>query len=166
MQVVNSVFTSLNPKIIHAYDTTVSSCDDCKVCHYKPSCKFTDDMTWINDTLEHIDTLVVASPIYFGSLTDQVMTIINRFQPYFEKKFTHNIPVPTIKNIYLISTCASKSHTMFDGPKTTLKILKDLFSATNTHILTLTNTDNLDSVVSTFQDDIDTFTSTIKKELT
>jgi hypothetical protein len=94
------------------------------------------------------------------------MTIINRFQPYFEKKFTHNIPVPTIKNIYLISTCASTSQTMFDGPSVTLNILKDLFSATNTKTLTLTNTDDLDDVVSTYQKDIDTFTSSIKKELT
>ncbi len=123
-------------------------------------------MAHINDDLDHIDTLVIASPIYFGGLTDQLTKIINRFQPFFEKKFTHKIPVPTIRNIYLISTCASKTDTMFDGPKVTLKILKDLFSATNTKTLTLTNTDNLDDIVSTYQDTIDTFSSTIKKELT
>ncbi len=166
MQVVHKIFASGNAKIIHAYESHVSSCDDCKVCHYKPSCKFNDDMKLINEILDQIDTLVIASPIYFGGLSDQLMTIINRFQPYFEKKFTHKLPVPIIKNIYLISTCASKSHTMFDGPNVTLNILKDLFSATNTNTLTLTNTDDLDDIVSTYQNDINAFKSTIKKELT
>jgi len=123
-------------------------------------------MVEITTLLDSVDTLVIASPIYFGSLSDTLMRIINRFQPYFEKKFTHKLPVPTIKNIYLISTCASQSTSMFNGPKVTLTILKDLFNATNTDTLTLTNTDHLEDVVIAYKEAIATFTSTIKKELT
>jgi multimeric flavodoxin WrbA len=166
MQIVSRVFDAYTPHILHAYDTNVSSCDDCKVCHYKPSCKFNDDMSLVYTALDDIDTLVIASPIYFGSLSDKIMSIINRFQPYFEKKFTHNISVPKIKNIYLISTCASKSTSMFNGPNISLKILSDLFNATNTHTLTFTNTDNIDDVVAENKDEIDSFTTMIKKELT
>ena len=165
MNVVNALFEPNTLTTIHAYEQYLHPCDDCKVCRKHLRCKYTDAMQPVFKALKETNTLIIASPIYFGALTDQLMRIINRFQSLFEAKFTHEKTFTTIDNLILISTCASTDKTMFQGATLTLDILKKLFNSKNTLSLTLTNTESIKDITTTYKEAINTFKQTLKKEL-
>ena len=115
-------------KIVNLYDLEFESCDDCQYCNHKIECKKKDDMHDIYDLLKKTDTLVISSPIYFGCLSDVTMKAINRFQRYFNQKFSlkdHNLP--PVKNLVLVSTQGGEDKRMFRGAKETMRILSILF---------------------------------------
>lgn|GEM_PF-878859 len=142
MTLATALFNTDN--IIHAYDKEVNSCDDCKYCNFKAGCKFkNDDMPFIIEKIHEADTLVIASPIYFGTLSDQTLKILNRFQQFFSAKFTLDGPYPKIKNLIMINTCGANNLTMFEGVKVTLNILKSLFDAERVEHITVANTDEV-----------------------
>ena len=132
MEVANLLLsdTTQEVNIVNAYDVKVSSCDDCKYCEHKVGCKQHDDMDEVYNLLFQADTLILASPIYFGTMTDKMMTIINRFQRFYNEKFVHETEVPTFTNMMLISTQGSQKTRMFNGAKETFHILKKLFEPT------------------------------------
>ena len=154
-----SLFKALFPKIdeaeiLHAYDLNIHPCDDCRVCQKKISCQYNDDdFSVIKDTLLQNDTIILISPVYFGSFTDQLLKIINRFQQFFAQKFTHQAPLKHIKHIYVVASCGAKNQEMFDGMALSLKILGSLFEA-KTHLFTFTGADQVKNYTQHYQTDI------------
>lgn len=163
MQVAKAIFNDFDT-IFNVYDLTINACDDCKVCHYSLNCKFDDDMSKVLDTLNNCDHLVLVSPIYFGSLSDQLMKLINRFQVLFEQKFTHQKAIIKLPKLTMISTCAAKDEGMFDGAKLTLKILENLFDVKEVNKLFLTNTDMIDDICQVYQEQIYQFKKSINPQ--
>jgi len=128
---------------IHVYDLDLKSCDDCKYCTHVAGCKFKkDDMTTVIEAINNADTLIIASPIYFGALSDQLLKVINRFQQFFSAKFNLNAPYPTVDKLYFVNTCGADNETMFDGARLTMNILASLTNAKTHKQFTLKNTDN------------------------
>ncbi len=125
----------------HAYEMSIESCTDCGFCDKRPACIFDDDMDAIISALHHDDTLILASPIYFGALSDKLLAILNRLQMLFKKKFTHKQEIPDIKRLYIVATCGAGNAVMFDGAHLTLTILKQLFNAETARLFTLKGTD-------------------------
>lgn len=129
------------------YNYKIESCDDCKYCDHKTACSKKDDMTRIYDDLYNTETLIIASPIYFGSLSDITMKVINRFQRYYSQKYVLNdLDIPKFKNIILVSTQASDKLYMFDGPKATMNILGKLFSPLNTQSILVPSSDDINYI--------------------
>lgn len=129
---------------INVYDINVDSCDDCKYCSTKIGCVKKDDMNRIYDMLEETNTLIVSSPVYFGSLSDKTLAVINRFQRYFGQKFDlKDINIPKIDNVIFVSTAGSKKSRMFRGLKETSRILAFLFESKNNINLFIGNSDNI-----------------------
>ncbi len=118
--------------IVNTYGLNVTSCDDCKYCSTKVGCKYSDDMDKIYKYLLKTDTLIISSPIYFGSLSDKLMKVINRFQRYYSQRFDLKDPnVPNIQNLILITTQGSFKKKMFKGAALTYDILMALFNTQN-----------------------------------
>jgi len=116
-------------KVIDSYQSKIISCDDCQYCSKAIGCPKQDDFESISNLIYHASTLIIASPVYFGGLSDQSMKIINRFQQYFGQKFMikdKNYPRP--RNLIFITTQGSKKRAMNKGPKQTFNILSSLFS--------------------------------------
>lgn len=133
MKVVNQLLKDNSEKItrLNTYDLIVDSCDDCKYCDHQIGCSKKDDMTPIYTLLKSADTLIIASPIYFGGLSDKIMKVINRFQRYYSQKFVlKNMNIPQFKNLILVSTQGSDKVRMFNGAKETMNILTKLFEPT------------------------------------
>lgn len=141
-----TLFGALFPNIkaddvFHAYDLNIHPCDDCKVCQTKMTCPYNDDdFKKIDAVLRKSDTLILISPVYFGSFSDQLLKIINRFQQYFAQKFSHQKPLKNINHIYVVTTCGAANQNMFAGMKLSLKILESLFEAKG-HLFGFTNSD-------------------------
>jgi multimeric flavodoxin WrbA len=131
-------------KIINSYESNIISCDDCQYCNKIIGCPKEDDFEKISQLLHQCSTLIIASPVYFGGLSDQMMKIINRFQQYFSQKMLikdKNYPRP--KNIIFITTQGSKKRAMNHGPRQTFNILKSLFAPQESIQIFISNSDDI-----------------------
>lgn len=67
--------------IIH--DLDVALCSGCELCNKGNDCRYEDDGTEIIDKLANGASVILASPIYFGQMTAQAKTIVDRFYSIF-----------------------------------------------------------------------------------
>ncbi len=82
-------------------------CIACGGCAKTGRCILKDDYTTLNDKIEAADHLIFATPIYFGSMCAQLKALIDRGQPFFEKKYNLKQPSPAreTEKSCLILTC-------------------------------------------------------------
>lgn len=73
--------------IVNVYDKKVAPCTDCKYCHSKEQCAIKDDMQEIYNKISDSDVIVIASPMYFSSVTAPMKAVIDRLQIYWSKKY-------------------------------------------------------------------------------
>ena len=55
-------------------------CQECAIIRKDARCRIRDDMQKIYPAIEQADAVVVASPVFFGSLSAQTKMMIDRFQ--------------------------------------------------------------------------------------
>lgn len=132
-----------NYKEIRAYDYDVKPCDDCKYCNYQTGCKW-PDMEELYDLLSSCDELIIASPLYFGALSSELLKVITRFQTYFAQKYTRDMPLFKIQKSTLLVTAGGKYPDMFDGPIATMKVLNMLFGVEEYNEILINDTDNME----------------------
>ncbi|ABK13963.1 MULTISPECIES: flavodoxin family protein [Methanothrix] len=65
----------------------VGFCTDCGECSKGKPCPIDDDMVKIYELLQNADGIVVASPVYFGSVTAQLKAIFDRTLPLRRQGF-------------------------------------------------------------------------------
>ncbi|MDD3904984.1 MAG: flavodoxin family protein [Candidatus Omnitrophica bacterium] len=71
-------------------------CRSCGGCSDTASCIVEDDMRLIRARVSEADVLIVASPVYYGSISAQLKTMIDRFQPNWIAKYA--LKKPVLKN--------------------------------------------------------------------
>jgi multimeric flavodoxin WrbA len=69
----------------------------CQACYYckevqEARCKVKDDMAKIMDAINNADGILVASPIYWGHVTAQTKTWLDRMFPYIDMKVGSRLP--------------------------------------------------------------------------
>lgn len=77
-----SVSEEINVKIIRLYDLDYKGCISCLACKLKGKasniCRFKDALTPVLEEIATADGLVLGSPIYFGEVTGQMRTFLER----------------------------------------------------------------------------------------
>jgi len=70
-------------------ELTLRPCQNCGYCERHGVCRFADadDMKIIYPLLDTCDRFVVASPIYFASVSAQLKVMLDRCQPYWVRRF-------------------------------------------------------------------------------
>ena len=106
-----------------------SPCQECENIRDDGTCIIEDDMQPLYKKIEDADAVILASPIFFGSLSAQTKMMIDRFQcawraKYILKKETSNKK----RNGAFISVEASRRQDFFDNAKA---IIKNLFATIN-----------------------------------
>jgi len=66
-------------------------CDECNGCYATSRCIIEDDINGIYDKLDQTDVIVLASPIFFGSVSAQAKTFIDRCQPHWVKTYLKKV---------------------------------------------------------------------------
>jgi len=85
-------------RVLSMYDG-VSPCLDCRYCWTRPGCAVQDGMQEIYDFLPDCDNVVLASPVWFSSLSGPLLNLASRFQTYFAGRMFRKEPAPlTPKN--------------------------------------------------------------------
>ena len=78
----NSVSSQIDVKTIRLYGLDYKGCMSCMACKIKGKasnvCKFKDTLTPILEEIALADGLVLGSPIYFGDVTGQMRTFLER----------------------------------------------------------------------------------------
>jgi multimeric flavodoxin WrbA len=64
-----------------------SPCQECGDCDETGECTTQDDMQALYQKLEEADGIILASPIFFGSLSAQTKMMIDRFQCWWAAKY-------------------------------------------------------------------------------
>ncbi|MEM1581197.1 MAG: flavodoxin family protein [candidate division WOR-3 bacterium] len=64
--------------IIRLADKEVKPCDACLSCRKTGECHIKDDFQEIFNKMLEADGVILASPVYFGSATPQIMALIDR----------------------------------------------------------------------------------------
>ena len=74
-------------------DLDIAPCSGCELCRKGKDCRYTDDGTEIIDQLADGAGVILASPIYFGQMSAQAKTIVDRFYSIFnnpDKSFSED----------------------------------------------------------------------------
>ena len=71
----------------------ISPCIDCRYCWTHEGCALKDGMQEIYEYLIGCDNIVLASPIWFSSLSGPALNLTSRFQTYFSARRFRNAPV-------------------------------------------------------------------------
>ncbi len=106
-----------NVNLYRVADMNIGGCMGCGHCFKeKGVCGQKDDMPPVLDSLRNADALVLASPIYYWSVTAQIKLAIDRMYPL--------IPVKApIKRAAMLLTCGNKSEDVNEGAIFMLKRL-------------------------------------------
>jgi len=69
-------------------------CQNCGGCDDTGRCVIQDDMQEIHAAIRSADRIIVASPIFFFSVSAQTKIMIDRCQAFWSEKYVHKKPVP------------------------------------------------------------------------
>jgi multimeric flavodoxin WrbA len=106
-----------------------SPCQECANVRDDGSCLIEDDMQLLYRKIEEADVIILASPIFFGSLSAQAKMMIDRFQCSWRAKYILKKDIFTRKRKgAFISVEASDRKDFFDNAKS---IVKNLFAVIN-----------------------------------
>ena len=70
-------------ELIHLYDLSYKGCISCFACKRKGGksygkCGYTDELTPVLEKIEAADAVILASPIYFGNVTGELRSLMER----------------------------------------------------------------------------------------
>jgi multimeric flavodoxin WrbA len=99
----------------------ITPCKEIYHCLEDGTCPLRDDMTALYDTILAADAIIVASPIFFYTVSAQVLAFMSRCQAFWARKYVlKNLDIPVKKGAF-IAVGATRGLKLFDGPKLTLK---------------------------------------------
>ncbi|MFC1666437.1 flavodoxin family protein [Candidatus Omnitrophota bacterium] len=106
-----------------------SPCQECKDMKDNEDCILHDDMQKIYEKIRNTDALILASPIFFGSLSAQTKMMIDRFQCIWRAKYIlkKDIGFKKAKGAF-ISVSGADRKDFFDNAKS---IVRNLFAVIN-----------------------------------
>ena len=119
-----------NVTLFRTADMKIGGCLGCGHCfEEKGVCVQKDDMPRILDALWKADALVLASPIYYWSVTAQIKLAIDRMYPLISVK-------APIKRAAMLLTCGNKSEDVNEGAIFMLKRLCSAYGWENAGAIT------------------------------
>ena len=72
---------------------SIKPCQDCGGCEETGACIFHDDMDGIYDAVRAADRIILASPIFFFSLSAQAKLVIDRCQSFWCERYLLKRPI-------------------------------------------------------------------------
>jgi multimeric flavodoxin WrbA len=106
-------------KKVHVRKLNISPCLACGECEETGKCTISDDMDIVYEALLNTECLVLASPIYFYSVTAQVKILIDRCHVLWYKRRVSNNN--GFRPAFFISVAGTKGKRVFDGAMLTIK---------------------------------------------
>ena len=108
----------------------INACIECRRCDESAECAVkTDDMQQIYSRIRNVDAIVLASPIFFMSVSAQTKAMIDRCQSYWVERFVHGVRAyegrERPKGLY-VACAGSQREIVFDPAR---HVVKAFFAA-------------------------------------
>lgn len=104
----SSVSSDVEVKIVRLYDLDYKGCISCMACKIKGRasniCKFKDALTPVLEEIAQADGLVLGSPIYFGDVTGQMRTFLERLAFPWLSYNDYSMTAPKRMPVVLVET--------------------------------------------------------------
>lgn len=113
---------------VYLRDLKITPCLEIYACRKDGKCPIRDDMQNLYGKIIETDILVVASPIFFYSVSAQAKAFIDRCQAFWSQKYLLKQPVAPGKEMrkgVFISVGGSKGEKVFEGALMTMKYFFD-----------------------------------------
>ena len=118
----------------------IAACREIYACVKDGNCPIKDDMTGIYDKLVKADAVIVATPIFFYTVSAQLAALISRCQALWSRRYVLNRDIPPKKGAF-IAVGATKGDKLFDGPKLTVRYFFKAINAEYTDELLIRGVD-------------------------
>jgi multimeric flavodoxin WrbA len=118
----------------------IGPCREIYACVKDGNCPIKDDMTGLYDKLVNADAIIVATPIFFYTVSAQLMNLISRCQALWSRRYTLNMAMPEKKGAFM-AVGATKGAKLFDGPKLTIRYFFKAINADYTDELLIRGVD-------------------------
>ncbi len=111
-------------------DIDFCACQECGDCDETGECTQDDDMQELYQKFKETDSIILASPIFFGSLPAQVKMMIDRCQCLWVAKYVLKRPLPDKNRRKGVFICVGgmNRQDFFEGAK---KLVKIFFATLN-----------------------------------
>ena len=107
----------------------ITPCKEYYACLKDGNCVIRDGMDDVYAKLLAADAVIIASPMFFYTISAQLMVLISRCQALWARKYVlKNMDIPPKKGAF-IAVGATRGAKLFDGPRLTIKYF---FQAINT----------------------------------
>ena len=113
---------------VYLRDLKITPCLEIYACRKDGKCPIRDDMQNLYGKIIETDILVVASPVFFYSVSAQAKAFIDRCQAFWSQKYLLKQPVAPGKEMrkgVFISVGGSKGEKVFEGALLTMKYFFD-----------------------------------------
>ena len=104
----NSIGGDIEVKTVRLYDLDYKGCMSCMACKIKGRasnvCKFKDALTPVLEEIAQADGLVMGSPIYFGDVTGQIRTFLERLAFPWLSYNDYSMTAPKRMPVVLVET--------------------------------------------------------------
>ena len=104
----SSVSSEIEVKTVRLYDLDYKGCMSCMACKIKGRasniCKFKDALTPVLEEIAQADGLVLGSPIYFGDVTGQMRTFLERLAFPWLSYNDYSMTAPKRMPVVLVET--------------------------------------------------------------
>lgn len=128
----------------------ISPCIDCRYCWTHDGCAVQDAMQNVYACLADCDAVVLASPVWFSSLSGPALDIGSRLQTYFARRFFRHLPSPLTKKRGVILLAGAQPGTEL-GPIANAKTILGLANIAKDDITVVCSmhTDTIPAVMDT-----------------
>jgi multimeric flavodoxin WrbA len=119
----------------------IAPCKEYYSCLKDGKCVIKDDMDDIYAKLLAADAVIIASPIFFYTVSAQLMLLISRCQALWSRKYVlKNLDIPEKRGAF-IAVGATRGEKLFDGPKLTVRYFFQAINAKYTDELLIRGVD-------------------------
>jgi multimeric flavodoxin WrbA len=119
----------------------IAPCREYYACLKDGRCSIHDDMDEIYFKILSADAIIAATPIFFYTVSAQLMLVISRCQALWARKYVlKNLDIPVKKGAF-IAVGATRGAKLFDGPRLTMKYFFQAINAEYTEELLLRGVD-------------------------
>ena len=106
---------------ITAANLKIAPCREIYACLKDGNCAIRDDMDGIYLKILGADAVIIASPVFFYTVSAQLMPLISRCQALWARKYVLKKTDIPLKKGAFIAVGATKGAKLFDGPILTVK---------------------------------------------
>ena len=104
----------------------IKPCSDCRYCWKHSGCSINDDMQELYPYIQECDNIVIASPIWFASLSGPMINMASRLQTIYSSVYFRKTPLDIKKKNGVIIISGARRGTEETPVKTAVTIMKFL----------------------------------------